>query len=341
MFDTAMPTNRLDARPVRSSDRRSQVRLPGIRPTGVAAAMLLALVACAGKAMTNDAHAAKAVGAQSVNEPEPSSVREGDARGHAVKPVIWCFVGSRDEAISVETALRSRRITHVAIFAGNRVTSDTLQRPQTQAAIEAAKRAGVQLILVRYLWQTQPGLHSGVETLTNSDYYVGEIARLREEAERIGAPLVGLDTEAYGPTPLNKHFRSGELTEEHLKEIGAAAARATDRAGQVDFVLPAGSGRRFHPYLALARMGKQRISEDTYYDNAGRIAGIRYPYEIAGMYMNVVKTNDTHPHLPFFLPTEVFGEKRNVWQEKEGLMIWPREGRSLEVANALLEASRE
>ena len=259
------------------------------------------------------------------------------------KPVIWCFVGSRDKSDSLSVALESGLITHVAIFSGNRITSNTLDKPETQKAIGIAKEAqadGVEMILVRYLWQTQPSRRTSLSTLKDADYYVLEIKLLRKEAEKIGAKYVGLDTEAYGPTPITTHFRSRKFLREDSEKIKAAVELAVDRVGKVDFLMPAGSSRRHHPYVAIANLGRQRIAEGTYYDRTDTF-DIKYPYEIAGMYLNVKKDNDHHAHLQYYLAEEIFEDHKDVWQQEQGLMIWPREHRALDVAKALREFSRK
>jgi hypothetical protein len=257
-------------------------------------------------------------------------------------PAIWSFSGWRDEAESVETALASGLITHVAVLVGSRETSDTLRKPQTQAAIAVAKAAGVKLILVRFLWRTQPKDGFGVQTLTDPAHYVREINLLRDEAAEIGASLVGFDTEAYGPTAITEHMRKRTFTKEHYDGIAATIAAVVEQVGQVDFILPAGSSKANHPYMAIARFGKQRISEGTYYDRTDYPdwSWIKYPYEIPGLYVNVEKENATNPHLRYYLPSEVFGSKAHIWQSKQGLFIWPREGRASEVAGLLLDFSK-
>lgn len=260
------------------------------------------------------------------------------------RTVIWCFSGKRDEPESLAHALRSKLITHVAFFVGNRRTSDTLHKSQTRTAIAMAKAASdpaVELILVRFLWQTQPSPQSQLSALSDVDYYLGEIELLRKEARQIGARYVALDTETYGPTPLTAHFRSKRFARDGYEKLVLTVQEVVRKAGKVDFVLPAGSGRRNHPYIALAGLGKQRISEGTYYDNAKSIRAIRYPYEISGMYMNVTKKNERHPWNRFFLPQDVFGDRASVWQEKEGLMIWPRENRAGEVARLMEDFARQ
>lgn len=278
-------------------------------------------------ALAGDPHATAAV---HVNSP---------LSGTTVPPqstVIWSFVGSRDEPESVAVALRSKLITHVAIFSGNRVTSDFLNAPQTREAIAVAKEAGVELILIRYLWQTQPSADTELSVLSDVDYYVREIDLARRDAVLIGAVYVGFDTETYGPTAIAAHFRAPDgFLEEDYHSLAATLAEVISQVGQVDFVLPAGSGRRNHPYTALAGLGKQRISESTYYDNERDIDSIPYSYELAGMHTNVVKDRSGRPTKPYFLPEEVFGNKSHIWKRKEGLMIWPREFRAGEVADLL------
>jgi hypothetical protein len=250
--------------------------------------------------------------------------------------VIWPFVGSRAEPDSVATALRSGLITHVAIFAGNRTTSDTLDALQTREAIAIAQRENTELILIRILLPTQPGPTAEVATLFDRSYYVQEIELLREEADRIGAASIGLDTETYGLTPLADHFRAQDgFLADDFNALVETINEVVAQTGQVDFVLPAGSVRENHPYGALAALGRQRISESTYYDNEQDIDWIPYLYDLAGMYMNVRKDHPERPMKPYFLPWEVFGEKAYIWQRTHGLMIWPKEELSLEVADML------
>lgn len=271
--------------------------------------------------------------------PDPNVCQPGNRDNPSGIPdvTIWSFSGKRDEPESLATALRSKLISHVAFFVGNRVTSSTLDKPPTQEAIRIAKEAGVELILVRFLWQTQPAPESELSILLNADYYVGQIELLRQEANQIGAKFVALDTETYGPTALTTYFRSRSFTKEDYDNLTATIDVVVRRIGKVDFLLPAGSSRKYHPYIAIANLGKMRISEGTYYDREDAINAIKYPYEISGMYTNVTKENETHPWNRFFLPQEVFGNRASVWQRRQGLMIWPRETHADEVANMLAD----
>lgn len=261
-----------------------------------------------------------------------------DAVRVASKPVIWPFVGSRDTAESVCVALRSGLITHVAIFAGNRGTSDTLTKPETQLAIDIAKRHGAALILVRYLWRTQPP--SPVQLLYEPMWYRSEIQTLRAEAFSIGARYIGMDVEAYGPTPITEHMRLRQFDKASYDRVVQAVKAATDYAGPVDFVLPTGSARANHPYIALAGLGRNRISEETYYDRTDYSdwAWIRAPFDVPGFYMDTSKENPVYPHLQYYLPAEVFSDKQHLWRNT-GVFLWPREHRASEVARELLIAS--
>lgn len=251
--------------------------------------------------------------------------------------VIWSFVGSRDESESLATALRSQLITHVAIFAGNRFTSDALDSTHTVEAIAIAKEAGVKLILVRNIWRSKPDPDYGLSVLTDVDFYVREMELLREEANRVGADYVAFDTEAYGITSLSEYFRMpGGFVEEDFDAVVGTINQVIGLTGQVDFVLPAGSNKNFHPYRAIAGLGKQRISEHTYYDNEEITDSITYPFEIAGMYVNVTKENKNRHWLAYYLPEEVFGDKAHIWKQRNGLMIWPREYYAAEVARELV-----
>lgn len=235
-------------------------------------------------------------------------------------PIIWPYYQPRDpRAESLVWALRSGLITHVAIMAGNRQTSDTLDHPDTRNAIALAQIKRVPLILVRFLWPTQPCKESEIETLYDVDFYVREIEQLREEARVRGIPFVGLDTEAYGPTQIHEYFRQPRFPLEVYVAVSDATREAARQIGEVDFVFPAGSSRASHPYMALAMLGLQRISETTYYD---RPVVIDYPYEIAGMYISTSKTREGHPEASYYLPIEVFGDKAHVWWNAGGLFLW-------------------
>lgn len=257
------------------------------------------------------------------------------------KPRIWAYTGSRDLTESVIIAIRSGRVNRVAIFAGNRVTSNTLKWEETKDTIEVIKKHGVPLILCRFIWQTQPHDHfTSLDRLTEWDFYANEITLLQSEAKELGADYTMLDLEAYGPTPINEHMKAGQEshTEELFQSIHVAVNRAIRMNGQVDFVLPCGSlTRKHHAYEAMAGLGKQRIAEGTYQDrpeiNRKLLLGTPYSFDITGMYVGADKGDNAD--MPLFTAGEVFGDSAYLWKLKDGLFIWPKETHATEVALTL------
>lgn len=260
------------------------------------------------------------------------------------KPRIWAFTGSRDEAESVRIAIRSGRINRLAIFAGNRVTSNTLDKAETAFAVGYAHQYGIPIILCRFIWETQPGPNTELTVLEDWEYYADQITLLQDEAKSIGARYTMFDTEAYGPTPITGLMRApqAEHTGIRFNAIAAVVNTATRMNGQVDFVLPCGSlTRTWHPYLALAGLGKQRIAEGTYHDrpninNALAFDDNPYTFDITGMYTG--PTKGENPDMPLFTAAEVFGGDAYLWRRKEGLFIWPLESHAQAVAETLWPA---
>ena len=249
--------------------------------------------------------------------------------------IIWCYIGSRDSPKSLEYVLSSGMVTHVSFGVGNRTTSDTLNSSDTCRAIEMAKKAGVKLILVRYLWPSKEGRYIQSSDLFNEKYYIEQIEMLRAEAKKIGADFVGLDIEPYGRSSIKHFFESKyRLTDNELLELKRTVKRVIETCGKVNFLYPAGSVQRRHPYNILAELAENRISEHTYYNNEKNLRSINYPYEIFGAYVNTVRENTRYPHLPLYLVSEIF-ENSHRWSGKKGLFLYPKEDNAEAVAKAL------
>ncbi len=203
--------------------------------------------------------------------------------------------------------------THVMILAGHRETSDTLDKPETQQMIEFCHLQDVPIILTRFLLGTQR-----VKTLYDPRFYIEQIALVREEALRVGAKYTGFDTEAYQHGVINTYFKLAEFNRARTVDIAMAVGRARGAVGQVDYILPAGSVRPHHPLVALARLGRNRISETTYYD---RNVEIPYPWEITGLYISTSKKREG---APYYLPSEVRRFRRvMLWHEHPGVAkLW-------------------
>lgn len=250
-----------------------------------------------------------------------------------MKPIMWAFTGSRDTGASVAAVLNSGRVNLLAIFAGNRTTSDTLDDAVTVGAIKMARKANVPIILFRYLWETQASAQATMAAARTAATYVDEIRLTRQEAASRSIGYTGLVTEPYGETELNTVFDSATFPKDHADRIADAVAEAVKRGAVVDCVFPAGSARANHPYLSLSALGRLRIADGTYYNRPANIAAIAYPYEIAGMY--VTANPATAAANDLYLPSEVFYSRRDVWLERGGLFIWPEENEALAVAQAI------
>jgi hypothetical protein len=173
------------------------------------------------------------------------------------------------------------------------------------------------------------------EVLVDPNYYVQEIRSLRAEAQAMSADGVALDVEPYGHSPLKPAFKSGlRLRHQDLKVMAQAIQAAVQQAGQVEFVLPAGSLQKDHPYNLLSGLGVQRISESTYYEDSGTVRSVPYPYEIFGAHVSCRKWSFAPGGQSCFLVDELF-DRSQVWSAKQGLFLYSTGPDSLKVAKAL------
>jgi hypothetical protein len=253
--------------------------------------------------------------------------------------VIWHFNPGKDTLNSLRYALSSGIPTHVTLAVGSRA-SDNFGKPVTREAVELAKAMKCKVVLIRYLWPSIEYEGRDSSVLFDSKYYITEIRRLRTEAKKLGVDLVGLDTEPYYKAVVKPYFKGGrKLTNRQIQNLEDVVKTVISSEGQLDFIYPAGSVRRGHPYNILAKLGRNRISEHTYYDSKVNLKGINYPYEIFGVYINTSKQNKVHKHLPLYLVNEVF-DKSHRWSGKRGLFLYSKEGNAEAVAKELLEYSR-
>jgi hypothetical protein len=259
------------------------------------------------------------------------------------KPIIiWHYNSMRDELRTVQLVLSSGLITHVSIGGTlHRKDKDYKKNSRALEAIKIVKSFGAKVIWVRPLWPLYSVEESSPEDLFDPNYYIREITILRDEKKAVGADFVALDQEAYGYTPLKKYLRGrNTLTESQRKRLENVIEQVIKTTGKVDFILPAGIVFPLEPANILSRLGVNRISETTYYDNAALRARIQYPYEIFGVYLNTVKENKDIPNLPLYLVSEIF-DKSQLWSNKKGLFLYPREHNALAVAKELVAYSKK
>ncbi len=256
--------------------------------------------------------------------------------------VIWCCVISRDHPNSVQTALKSGLITNVILAAGNRETSDALNehRDAVRDIVAMTKQAKAKVTLVRFLWPTQPDV-ARLYRLFDVNHYVREITLLREEAQEIQADFVGLDLEPYNSaTEIRQWFRKErEAPDPDVERLNAVVAAAIWFTGQVDYVYPGGNPSPYSPYNTLARLGEKWIAQSTYYDTTWT-RQVKHRYEIFGAYLNTTPVNERHLGSHFFTAETIF-EKSELWSDKLGVFLYPKEDKAQEVAEALLAYRRQ
>ena len=254
--------------------------------------------------------------------------------------VIWYHnpVGYSPE--SLRAALSSKLVTHALIKPMHRYDLP-LTDSRIQTAIKIVREfEDVKLIWGQSLWPWYRNRDVKQRFIVDPDYYAREIQQVRKEKEIVGADLTALDTEPYGKSvmiPVIKG-KNVDLTPIHPRIVDAVST-ATDRVGKVDFVFPAGSANKLHPYNALAALGKSRIAEYTYYDNPSRLRRIKIPHDVPGFYVNTQRQNAKHPALPFFTMGQVF-LRRELWEAKDSIFIYSGANHA-EVAQALIDYARK
>jgi len=236
--------------------------------------------------------------------------------------VIWFHSVSSNSLESLRQALSSQLINHVLMLYMHRNDADWRSSEKALAAIDLVKESKAKLIWCRDLWPYYKLKDVQAEDLFDPNYYVTEVKQLRTEAEEMGADLVALDTEPYGDSPLKKYIKNKQAyTAGNFRTLTTTIESALKRLDKVDYVLPAGSTARLHPYNLLSQLGVNRISETTYYNRSDRVARIKYPFEIYGAYVRPYRRNPEHTLLPFYLVTDVF-EQSQIWAHKRGVMLY-------------------
>lgn len=271
-----------------------------------------------------------------------------DAKTEKQTPIIiWFYHLEKDSLQSLEIALSSSIPTHISIYVRNRWTGKLLRKKKNvdklKKAIGIAKKYKLKSILVRNLWPTYPMGDLDESILYNPKYYLGEIASLRQEGQRFRSDFVGFDVEPYHKAPVGRYlqwkynYRPSSKETKKLKQVISDVIR---KSGKVDFLYPAGSVRAYHFYNLISSLGEKRIAESTYYDTEDYLK-IDYPYEIFGVYVSVLRSDPSIKSFskPYYQVNSVF-QKNNRWSSKEGLFLYPREDRVLDVANALFEYSK-
>jgi hypothetical protein len=254
--------------------------------------------------------------------------------------IIWFHAVKSNSMESLRTALASRLPNHVMISYMHRRDADWQKSQEALEAIDLVKKSGARLIWCRDLWPYYKNQGIGESVLIDPNYYVQEIRTLRTEAVAMKADAVALDVEPYGHSPLKPLFKSGlKLSRQNLKAMAQAIQSAIQQTGQVEFVLPAGSLQKDHPYNLLSRLGVLRISEHTYYQDGGTVRPVPYPFEIFGAHVSGRKWSFAPTGKSCFLVDELF-DRSQVWSAKQGLFLFASGPDSPSVAKALQDYTK-
>lgn len=257
--------------------------------------------------------------------------------GHPRAVEVMCGYWRRLQDYALEKG-RPRVDLRIAIFAGyaGNKHSDVIDHPNTREVIDIAKSYEAPIILFRLLFDPSG---APVENLTSTDYLIEKITDLRLEAAFLDIQDTGFETEAYrGGTRLCDYMRGDLFTGVDYDKCAQAVRRATDEAGRVSFVTPAGHYKHGnHPYKPLAQLGNHQIAQGTYYDRPEIIERTKmlYDYTIAGLHCDVTK--GTGPKFRF-AATDVLIDRTEVCGSA-GRFIWT-EDKDLEVARAMVEVGR-
>ena len=253
--------------------------------------------------------------------------------------IVWFHCVSSNSMDSLDLALASGLVTHVMVLYMHRNDADW-RDAKAQAVIERVKQSPAQLIWCRDLWPYYKNNGLTRDCIYDPDYYRQEIEQLRAEGRAMGADAVALDYEPYGSSVVKPLFKDSEQRKTvDLTRLQAALDQAAAAAGQVDYILPAGSTDSTHPYNLISRLGVNRISESTYYNRADRLAKVTYPYEVFGAYVRPYEYNPDYPSLPFFTVADLF-ERSDLWSGKKGVFLYTDGRHSLETARTLMEYRR-
>ena len=283
--------------------------------------------------MVNQTHQVSESGAQDVTvSGEPNAV---DVQPLRQPPeIIWFHSVSSNSIESLDVALASGLVSHVMVLYMHRNDADIMD-DKVQKAVQLVKAHGAKLIWCRDLWPYYKNESCNALQIYEANYYVHEVFHLRKEGALLEADAIALDCEPYGESVFKPTFKDPQTRSRvDLKRLDAAVIAAVDQIGKVGYILPAGSTDARHPLNRVSRLGKNRISESTYYNLESRLRKVKYPYEIFGAYVRATHAHPEHPLLPFFTADALFTHSE-VWSDKKGVLLYTDGPHSLETAKSL------
>ena len=288
-------------------------------------------------------------GGNNVEEPNQTVQKTETPQPNEPPMIIWHYSAYRDSIESLRLALSSGLITHVSV-GGTLHRKDLYYEKDPKIlqanvkaleAVRIVKNSGIKLIWWRWLWPGYGIEQSSPEDLFDPDYYIQEIKILRAEANEVGADFVAIDTEAYAHAPVGKYLRHKQgLNAKQREQLKLAIDKAVSITGKVDILRPGGSRYSLHPAQIIAKLGRYRLSGIPRWADKKKRKPIKYPYEVFAAYLNTVKINQSDPRFGYFLVPEIFGNSQ-LWSDKKGLFLYPRERNALAIAKELVAYSRK
>ena len=285
--------------------------------------------------MVNQTHQVSESGAQDVTvSGEPNAV---DVQPLMQPPeIIWFHSVSSNSLESLDRALASGLVSHVMVLYMHRHDADVMD-DKVQQVLKLVRARGAKFIWCRDLWPYYKNESCEATQIYDASYYVNEVFHLRKEGVLLKADAIALDCEPYGESVFRNVFKDPAIRSRvDLTRLEEAVIEAVDQSGQVDYIFPAGSTEARHPFNRVSRLGKNRISESTYYNLESRLRRVKYPYEIFGAYVRDTHVHPEHPLLPFFTAHALFTHSE-VWSDKKGVFLYTDGPHSLEAAQSLYE----
>lgn len=272
------------------------------------------------------------------NDKDPNNLKTAQAREKPM--IIWFHSAYGNSLESLKTALSSGMISHVIVLYMHRKDRDWKANQKVRKAVEMVKNSDAKLIWCRDMWAYWAIENAKPGDLLDPNYYIQEIRHLRAEAKEMGADFVAFDTEPYGRSPMKPYLFTGKghikLSNKQVQQLKSIIKKTIQAVGKVDFILQAGRVYyKDHPWEIIAELGKNRISECTYYVDEKLVKSIEYPYEIFGAHLNTTRYRAINPKRPYFLVSDIF-ENSHLWSAKKGLFLYSTTDRCLAVAKDLV-----
>lgn len=247
--------------------------------------------------------------------------------------VIWFHNTATTSPETLEKALRNTIVTHAWILA-----SSYRDLPINDAIFQARKIRDicsdhkVKMIWSRCLWPNYKVKEFKYDNFFQPDYYIQFIEQIKTESNMIQSDYIGIDMEPYAKFPF-KTIKRVCLPDNEYNSIKDAIITAVATAGKVDFIMPSSGWCPTHLYNALATLAETTVAGHTRYNRPLTNGSTDRPFDIFCAYINTEKSTLNGGSGPYFTIHEIIYEKRHLWQNCKGLMLYPLENNILDIVN--------